>query len=193
MRDVVQELLTHLVDLFFILNILEQLIVRRFQFGDRLLKLFRHAVEVLSKLIDLIARLAVIFRIKIQFTHLGRKLCQFTDRLRDTLCDHPNHQTAESNDPDSHIEIKAVGNRNALADALKRSTDQEIASTLQLSPAFHVFHSGKTVTDLLDHIIVIFLENFLLALLLVKIIYVSNQPGLQHILIISNRADRLSV
>ena len=135
----------------------------------------------------------MIFRIKIQFTHLGRKLCQFTDRLCDTLRDHPNHQSAESNNPKSHIEIKTVGDCDTLPDTLKRSTNQEIASIPQFSPALHIFHSGKAVTDLLDHIIVIFLENFRLVLLLIKIVYISDQSGLQKILIASNRTDRLSV
>ena len=193
MRNIIQKLLTHPVNLFLIFDVLKELIVRWFKLWDCLFQLFGHSVEVLSKLINLITCLAVILCIKIQFTHLGRKPRQFTDRLCDTLRDHPDHQSAQSNDHKTHVEIKTVGDCNTLTNTLQRGTDQKIASISQFSPAFYILHSRKAVTYLLDHIAVILLKDFFLTFLPVQIVNISYQPGLQQILIASDSTYRLTI
>ena len=138
--------------------------------------------------------MALIFGLKIQFTHLRGKQCQFTDRTRDSLCHKPDHKSTDHNDQNANIEIKFIRYGNALTYALQWRSDQKIAAIFEFSPTLHIFHSGKAVPHLLYNIILILLECFcMIILFLIQIISITDQPGLQKIFIASDRTYCLSI
>ena len=137
--------------------------------------------------------MTLVFRFKIQVTHLRRKKRQFTDRTCDALRHKPDYKTTDDNDRNADIEIEFIGYGNALPNAFQRCTNQEITAVIHLTPAFHVFHAGKAVTHLLDHIIIILLNHFCMIFLLIKIIHIPYKSCFQKILVTSYRTYGLSV
>ena len=65
MRNISEKFAPHILDFFFLLNVFLKLVVRPFQFGDRLFQLPRHRIEAFSQHADLIIAAPGVFGVKI--------------------------------------------------------------------------------------------------------------------------------
>ena len=110
MRHIRNELLTHLIDLHFLVNILFKLCIRLFQFPDRCLEALRKHIHAVSKRINFLRRAAacLIAGIKIQVRHLFRQLRQPFDRHRNVPGNKINQNTSRQNYHDSNKHQKPV-------------------------------------------------------------------------------------
>ena len=98
MCDIWEELAAHFINLRFFVNIFLQLNVRTFQLGNRLLKLFGHDIEVVSKLADLVFSAAHVAGIEVKGCHFFRNFGQLLHRTDDLAGDDPDHNGTDDDD-----------------------------------------------------------------------------------------------
>ena len=152
MGHIGEKLFAHLVNLFFFLNVLLQLVVRCFQFGDRLLQRLGQLVDILSQQPDFILLSARILCLELQLHHLLGNIAELLDGLADSAGGKPDDHAADERADQSGIEEKAVCHIDALADAFDGGSHNDGDSVAE--SAEHDQIIVFTIACLLDHILV---------------------------------------
>ena len=143
MRDVGKELSAHAVDLLFLFNVLLQLIVGGFQFGNRAFQSVCHLVHVIAEDGDLIKAFSPVPGVKIQMGHPFRNVSELQDGIRDLLGDQPDHHAADERCRDSHVSEEAAGNICAVPHAFQRRAYEKQIAVLQKAPHIQIVHICK--------------------------------------------------
>ena len=110
MGDIGEEILAHLINLRLFLDILFQLVIGTFQFGDCCLKRIRQAVKMLPKFINFILMLPPRreLRLKIKFRHPLGNICQLQNRRGNSPGNKHCRDGSEDNSEKSYIDQELI-------------------------------------------------------------------------------------
>ena len=165
MCDICEKLAAHFINLRFFVNIFLQLNVRTFQLGNRLLKLFGHDIEVVSKLADLVFSAAHVAGIEVKGCHFFRNFGQLLHRTDDLAGDDPDHNGTDDDDRNADKEVKLVGKADRIRDALQRASCKVAVSIVKPADDLQILGIGVAVVEFLDLIVVFAVNDFGICLL----------------------------
>ena len=141
-------------------NIFLQLNVRTFQLGNRLLKLFGHDIEVVSKLADLVFSAAHVTGIEVKGCQFFRNFGQLLHRTDDLAGDDPDHNGTDDDDRNADKEVKLVGKADRIRDALQRASCKVAVSIVKPADDLQILGIGVAVVEFLDLIVVFAVNDF---------------------------------
>ena len=125
MRNIGNELFSHLINLNFLIDIMLELFVGILQRSDGILQAVGQRVHAASENTDLILRVILIGNIKIQSGHFFGKGRQFHNWFGNAVGDKTHQNTAKDQHDQAHPGGKTVGQYHALLNAGQRHGHDE--------------------------------------------------------------------